>query len=337
MMESRKISVDDVPTGGRVISYSERGASSGALVIKCLAPSLILVALGAVFICCFLIAGNVPTDSDGAANILQAWAMLHGNLLLRGWQLSDVSFYMTELPEYMLVVAVRGVRPDVVQICAALTYTLCLLLVVLVAKGNATGREGAVRVAMSAGIALAPLAIDNRTLLTNPDHTGSAVPILLMLLLIQSPSLRYRKLVITVVVLSVALISDQLTFVIGVAPLLTVCLLRSRFRLMNQEYRQERLLVAVACASAVIGLSVPRIIKAGRRMGYKRDPCDLRWLWVAVGKLRGERSRGLLILFGVQFPSRIGLQAAFAVIGLTGLILVAAAVLLGIRSIRPCR
>jgi hypothetical protein len=113
---------------------------------------------------------------------------------------------MTELPEYMLVVAVRGLRPDVVQICAALTYTLCLLLVVLVARGDATGHEGFIRVAISAGIALVPLAVDQRTLLTNPDHTGSAVPILLILLLIRSPSVQFRKLAIVVAVLSVGLI-----------------------------------------------------------------------------------------------------------------------------------
>src|SRR5271167_1494049 len=61
--------------------------------------------------------------SDGASNALQAWAMLHGNLLLHGWTMSDVSFYTTELPEFMLVEAVRGLGPEVVHICAALTYT----------------------------------------------------------------------------------------------------------------------------------------------------------------------------------------------------------------------
>jgi len=30
-------------------------------------------------------------DADGAGNVLQAWDMLHGNPLLRGWWLSDVS------------------------------------------------------------------------------------------------------------------------------------------------------------------------------------------------------------------------------------------------------
>ncbi len=78
-------------------------------------------------------------QSDGAAMVLESWAMLHGNLLLHGWQLADVSFYTTELPEYMLVELVRGLNPDVVRICAALTYTLLVVLAAAVAHG-ASGR-----------------------------------------------------------------------------------------------------------------------------------------------------------------------------------------------------
>jgi hypothetical protein len=48
-----------------------------------------------LFWCYLRISRTVPTNSDGAANALQAWDMLHGNLLLRGWWLSDVSFYTT--------------------------------------------------------------------------------------------------------------------------------------------------------------------------------------------------------------------------------------------------
>lgn len=332
-MESREIAVDDA-SAGRDFAARDRGAGPRALVVTCLARSAIALAVGAVFTGCFLLAGSVPTDSDGAANILQAWAMLHGNVLLRGWQLSDVSFYLTELPEYMLAVAVRGLRPDVVQICAASTYTLCVLLVVLVAKAGASGREGAAAAALSAGIALAPLAADQRTLLSNPDHTGTAVPILLMLLLVRSPSLRYRKLALVVVVLSAALISDQLTLVIGVAPLAAVCLARARFTIMNQEYRRERLLVAAACASAVIGLAIPRLIKATGGWATSGIPATFVGFGSLGGNFRGA-VQGLITLFGVQFPSQPGLQTAFALIRLTGLVLVVAAVLLAIRAIRP--
>ena len=64
-----------------------------------------------------------PVNSDGASQALQAWDMLHGNALLHGWTLTDVSFYTTELPEYMLVELARGLGQDVVHVAAALTYT----------------------------------------------------------------------------------------------------------------------------------------------------------------------------------------------------------------------
>src|SRR3984957_12616380 len=171
---------------------------------RLLSLAAVAVAIGIVFCCCLRLASTIPTDSDGAGNILMAWAMLHGNVLLSGWRLTDVSFYLTELPEYMLITAVRGVRPDVVQIGAAITYTLCALGAALLAKGEATGREGALRAGLAIAIALAPLAGDQRTLLTNPDHTGTAVPVLLLLLLLERPALRTWMPVITLVIVSVA-------------------------------------------------------------------------------------------------------------------------------------
>src|ERR1700733_7143529 len=62
------------------------------------------------------ISRNQRVESDGASNALQAWDMLHGNLLLRGWTVTDVSFLTTELPEYMLVEAVRGLNADVLHV-----------------------------------------------------------------------------------------------------------------------------------------------------------------------------------------------------------------------------
>ena len=106
------------------------------------------LAAGVVLFLCYLrVSGTQSISSDGGSNALEAWDMLHGNLLLHGWTLTDVSFYTTELPEYMLVELIRGLRPAVVHTAAAFTYTLLVLLAGLLAKGRATGREGVVRVA----------------------------------------------------------------------------------------------------------------------------------------------------------------------------------------------
>ena len=111
--------------------------------------------------------------SDGAANAMQAWDMMHGDPLLHGWYVTDVSFYTTELPQYMLVEAVAGLRPEVVHICAALTYTLLVLLAAVVARGRARGAEGAVRALLAVGVMLVPQPGD-ATGYCSPNRTTSA-------------------------------------------------------------------------------------------------------------------------------------------------------------------
>ena len=130
-----------------------------------------------------------PFNADGASAMLQAQAMLHGNLLLKGWWIADVSFYTTELPEYMIVTALRGLRPDVVHICGALTYTLMVLLAAMLARGRAKGREGLVRALVAGAIMLAPSVLGGtEVFLENPDHAGTAVPILALFLLLDRAS-----------------------------------------------------------------------------------------------------------------------------------------------------
>ena len=96
-------------------------------------------------------------NSDGASNALQAWDMLHGNVLLRGWTLTDVTFFTVELPMYAVVEAVHGLDVDTVHIAAALIYTAVLVVSCVLALGRAgdRGRDGIARV----GVVLFILAV----------------------------------------------------------------------------------------------------------------------------------------------------------------------------------
>ena len=169
-----------------------------------------------------------PVNSDGASMALQAWDMLHGNPLLRGWTLADVTFYTTELPQYMLVELVRGLGADVVHVAAAMTYTLAVLFAALLAKGTATGREAAVRVALAAGIMLAPqLDSGTNVLISSPDHIGTSVPLLAVWLILDRARPRWYVPVITSLLLCWAQVADTLVFVAGVVPLVLVCAFRA--------------------------------------------------------------------------------------------------------------
>ena len=142
-------------------------------------PAAYALAAVALFFCYLRISGTQPVTSDGATLAAQAWDMLHGNWLLKGWTLTDVSFYTTELPEYVLVEIVRGFGASDVHIAAALTYTLLVVLAGLLAKGRKTGAEGLVRVLIASGIMIAPQVGHGAfILLLAPDHTGTGVPVL---------------------------------------------------------------------------------------------------------------------------------------------------------------
>ena len=66
----------------------------------------------AVLMFCYLrIAGADQVNSDGGGMVWQAWDVLHGNVLLHGWWAADVSFYTTELPEYLVVTAADSSVP----------------------------------------------------------------------------------------------------------------------------------------------------------------------------------------------------------------------------------
>src|SRR5207247_1532527 len=186
--------------------------------------AVVVLAAAVLFACYWRQSLTQPISSDGAANALQAWDMLHGNLLLHGWRLSDVSFYTTELPQYMLVELAAGLRPDVVHVAGAITYTLIVLLAAVLARGGLRGRDGLIRAAIAAGIMLAPqLGSGVYVLMLNPDHAGTAVPVLLVWLLLDRAPRRWYVPVAAAALLAWALVADSLVLIIGVLPLLAVC------------------------------------------------------------------------------------------------------------------
>jgi hypothetical protein len=145
----------------------------------------VAVAAVALFWCYLRQSQTTGVDSDAASQVLQGWDMMHGNWLLSGWFVSDVSFYTFEVPVDGLAALAHGLGPDAAHIGAAIVYTLLVLTAALLAKGTARGAEGVVRAVLAGGILMAPGYIPgSQVLLLSPDHTGIGVPILLTLLLV---------------------------------------------------------------------------------------------------------------------------------------------------------
>ena len=305
---------DADPPGGR---RAAAAACAGGIVL----------AAAALFLGYLRESRQVAVGSDGGSIALQAWDILHSNALLTHWTVSDVSFYLTELPQYALIEAVRGLVPDVVHAAGAMTYTLTVLLAAYLAKGRAAGREGLIRAAVAAVIMLAPAPDMIPTLLLSPDHYGSAVPVLLAWLAVDRlPRGRWYGPAAVAILLAWGQLSDGLTLITGAAPLVIVSGVRACVRLRRREgARPEIWLAAGAIASAGLARAAQALIHA--LGGYALQPVSTTFAGLsALPHHLTLTVEGLLALFGAGFagsPSRA--DVAFAAVHLIAVAAVAVA------------
>jgi hypothetical protein len=307
-------------------------------------PACYTAAALVLFLCYLRISYTQGVTSDGASISLQAWDILHGNWLLRGWSLSDVSFYTTELPEYVLVEIFRGLGPADVHVSAAITYTLLVVLAGLLAKGRETGREGLIRVLIAAGIMIAPeVGPGAFLLLLSPDHTGTGVPLLATFLLLDR-GMRARRWWLPPLIglmLVWAQVGDRLVVTIGVLPIVAVCVIRAYQGIVGRrEPASEHWFEIALAAAAVLSVGVAEAFVAILRHlgGYVTAPLDTTFAqsatWPAHIALAAD---GVLGLYGASFSGRsLGVVTGIALIHLAGLALACWALGRAIRRFFAC-
>ena len=282
------------PSPGR---FAERALRWGRAHIL----ALVGVPVGAITL--FLLylhqARTVALNSDGSSNALQAWDMLHGNLLLSHWTLSDVSFYLTELPEYMLVEAVHGLNSDVVHIAGAFTYTLAVLLACWLARGRARGPEAFVRILIVLAIMLAPpLGVDTLVVLSSPDHFGTAVPLLVFLLAAQRLPRRWFTPVILFVLMAWAGVSDSTAAFIAGGALAVVAGIR--LWQGHGDRRYQCALLAAAALSIAVSFEFAKFVY--QQGGYKLHPPNMAFNGAdAMATASWTTVKSFLDLFGADF------------------------------------
>ena len=300
-------------------------------------PTAIVVTAVVLFLCYLRLSMTQAVTSDAASNALQAWDMLHGNPLLRGWTLTDVSFYTTELPQYMGIELLRGLGPDVVHMAAAMSYTLLVLLAGFLAKGRAAGREGLVRFGIAAGIMLAPQPGPGAfILLLTPDHLGTQVPVLVTWLVLDRAPRRAWVPMLIGLLLAWVQVGDRVVLLVAVGPLALVCGVRAfralavRRESLRSCWYELSLGTAALLSVPVASLAVRLIRSSG---GYSLQPVKTALSGVHALPAHGSvMLRGVLALFGADFVHLpLGLDALIAGLHLVGVALAVVAVGLGIR------
>jgi hypothetical protein len=313
---------------------------------------LLAVAVG-LFWCYLRQSRTTSVNADGSGMALQGWEMLHGNLLLSGWWLADVTFYTFEVPVNAVVAAVHGLNADVVHVSAALIYTLLVLSAALLARGTARGPEGIVRAVLAAGILVAPGLIPaTHILLLSPDHTGIAVPILLTLLFVDRARERWWVPAVMFVLLIWAQLDDPLAMFAAAAPIALVCLGRAVLPLVRRPLGSQHsegpqflrgrrpgwydagLAVAAVASVAATWLVVAGIKAAGgytmASLGKVREHVP----FAEWGSQLRATGQNVLILFGADFYDQpAGIRTVLAFVHFAGLALAVTGLAIGVAGL----
>ena len=311
---------------------TERAPGRRVSARRLLATAAVVLAVALLFLAYLRVSRTYPENSDESNDLLMAWDMLHGNVLLHGWYLSDVSFITTELPQYAVLVWLFGLHTDTAHIAAAMTYTLVVIFSVLLARGRVPRREARLRMLLTAGLMFAPqLGVGVFVLLLSLGHIGTAVPLLLTWLVIDRCPPRPWVPVLVGLLLTWVLIADPLVLLVGVVPLVAVCALRvSRDLARRQDtsvqaalrarWYELSLAVAAIAAQGLASLAGRLLHAYIHPLAYQLAPLHTwaRHAWVT--------GKGLLVLFGAK-PEGPPAAMAFALLHLAGVALVAWAVL----------
>lgn len=210
--------------------------------------AVFLLILVVLFTAYLRLSKTYPENSDEANILLMASDLAHGNLYLSGWNVSDVPFITTELPEIALLVKLFGLHLNTAHVAAALTYTVVVAISMLLSSGKnrccfgrADGERSRfplVRMAIALAILLAPQpGVGVFVMIFSVGHIGSAAPVMLTWLLLdrcwplgdataRAPRRLWFLPVTVGALLAWALMADPLLLVIAICPVLVVGALR---------------------------------------------------------------------------------------------------------------
>ncbi len=260
-------------------------------------------------------------NSDQASQALQGQDLWSGNVLLRSWTLSTISLYVPDLLLYGAMGSVLGLQPDMVHAVNAVMYTIAVLAGIALATRKGPSKTRAAAGLVTAVLLIAPQpGLGVRMLLVEGSHVGVTLLVVLSLIILDRAPSNYYRLVMFAAVMSIAVVSDGLAAVIGVAPVVVVCGVR-----MLRERRlviREDLGIAAAAAGAIPFAALLGLVIRSLH-GFYIYPLAPAPAHVSdIPNYAVSAVQGFLAMFGASLSGEAGaLDNAAALVHVPGLIL----------------
>ncbi|MHB1986593.1 MAG: hypothetical protein ACYCSF_01200 [Acidimicrobiales bacterium] len=230
-------------------------------------------------------------DSDGATVILEGQAMVHGHLLLGGWNISLDSFWTVDALWYAAAALVYGIHPLLLHaVPAAIAVAVVVIGVVMAVEE----RRGGARV-IAAGTVIAILALPSQALaiffLRGPWHVGTALWCLVAFFALRRGRFGWGVLV-AAVVMAAGLLGDLQMLALGVVPVLFAAVVAAG---RKRDWRAGAPLAVAGIGSVVLAKVVRVIADAIGTFSIKKAN-PLASLKVMVDNLKHGLHEGALLM-----------------------------------------
>jgi len=205
-------------------------------------------------------------NSDDANALLAGHALVHGNVLLHGWQLPTDSYWSVDLPLYGIASLVTGVGQSLLHIVpSAIAAAVVLAAVVLAVRDAPPARRWAAGATTLAIVGL-PAPLLASFFLQGPMHIATTLYCLLAFLLIDPARFGWRWWA-GVGLLGAAVAGDPVAVAIGAAPLAAARLVAGR---RNGSWRASVSPLAAAATSVAAAGALRWVLP--RLGGYTSAP-----------------------------------------------------------------
>lgn len=199
---------------------------------------------------------RVPLNSDHANQVLQAADILGGNIFLKGWNLTGVSFYFSELPFYVLGTVITGVDTCAYIIAASL-MVICLSVLGYCLAFRDHGSQPVSKVMFY----LALTGFPTLNLLGYlRGHCAIFVYFFLLLLstkhILAAEKVPVRSWILIVILTACGCMSDMQLLIIAVIPIILFCAVN----LLRNDSRFSRRKTSLLCIISLIGTGAGMVL-----------------------------------------------------------------------------
>jgi hypothetical protein len=192
--------------------------------------AIVVAAIGLSAIAAFTprVARVYPVSSDDATGVLEADAVLRGNVLLRGWTLSKVSFVTTDLPFYVAGVATFGSKPSLLRDVPIAIYIAAVAVGAALARARKVGWRSALGMVALLVLLCLPAGGLADFVTKGYIRVGTTLGLFAALFALDVPAgqrVRTGRLALFAVLLSLTILADSFALAMGALPVLIVAAL----------------------------------------------------------------------------------------------------------------